>query len=340
MLDRLEDGAILSMGGDLVVSTDSFVVTPLIFPGGDIGKLAVCGTVNDLLMMGGLPRYLTCGFILEEGLEIPVLDQIVSSMARTAREAGVVIIAGDTKVVEGRITPEKSRSQAQGGGETASNADRNGTASNADRNGATSLSGSGLFINTTGIGALRTDLKTPVGAAMARPGDVVIISGNLGDHHACILSARMGIANTIQSDCAPLGPVTDVLLSGGIDVHVFRDVTRGGLATVLNEISAASRVSIQLEEKSIPVDEEVRGFCGIMGLDPIYMGNEGKLVAIVAEEYGARALEMIRKTAPGKGAAIIGKVTGTDPQGSVIMRTGIGHRRVDVLFGEGLPRIC
>jgi hydrogenase expression/formation protein HypE len=305
ILNRLEDAAVLSTRGDLVVSTDSFVVTPLIFPGGDIGKLAVCGTVNDVLMMGGRPEYLTCGFILEEGLELATLERIVASMAQSAVRAGVSIIAGDTKVVDGR-----------------------------------GASGGGLYINTTGIGTLRSDLITPVGAAMARPGDLVVVSGNLGDHHACILSARMGVDNNIQSDCAVLGDLTEALLNGGVDVHVFRDVTRGGLATVLNEIGAASQVSIQLEEKAIPVDDEVKGFCGVMGLDPIYMGNEGKLVAIVAEKDGARSLSTMRETAVGKDAAIIGQVTGTDPDGSVIMRTGVGHRRVDVLYGEGLPRIC
>jgi hydrogenase expression/formation protein HypE len=256
-------------------------------------------------MMGAIPKYLTCGFILEEGLDVAVLDRIVMSMAAAAREAGVNIVAGDTKVVEGR--------------------------------------NNGLMINTTGIGTLRNRSAHP-SAANARPGDAVIVSGNLGDHHACILSARMGIENGISSDCAILREIADSLLNNDIDVHVMRDVTRGGLGTVLNEIADASGQVVELSEQDIPVDAEVRDFCGIMGLDPLYMGNEGKLVAIVPQEQVARALDLMRATEVGRGARVIGRVIGTNVnvgRGSVVMRTKVGGtRRVDVLFGEGLPRIC
>jgi hydrogenase expression/formation protein HypE len=328
ILNRLEDGAVLpSPAAPLVVSTDSFVVTPLEFRGGDIGKLAVCGTVNDILMMGAIPKYLTCGFILEEGLDIALLNRIAASMAAAAREADVQIVAGDTKVVESRD--------------------------------------GGLMVNTTGIGTLR-NLSTPPSAANARPGDTVIVSGNLGDHHACILSARMGIENGIGSDCAILTEIADSLFNNDIDVHVMRDVTRGGLGTVLNEIAAASGVAIELSERVIPVGAEVRAFCGVMGLDPIYMGNEGKLVAIVPQEQEARALELIRGVGVGRDARAIGTVLKPDTaaireastcagqrtvgaitpaaslkRGDVVMRTKVGGtRRIGVLFGEGLPRIC
>ena len=292
----------------LVVSTDSFVVTPLFFPGGDIGKLAVCGSVNDVLMMGAVPRWLTCGFILEEGLGVSALEKIALSMAEAAKEAGVRIIAGDTKVVEGK------RGENPEGG---------------------------LFINTTAIGVLRPGNPSKIGASEARPGDAIILSGNLGDHHACILSSRLDIANNIRSDCSLLAETVDSLLINDIDVHVMRDVTRGGLATILNEIAAASGVTMELEEGTIPVDDEVRAFCGVMGLDPLYMGNEGKMVAIVAEGDADRALDEMRKTRPGVNSAIIGRVARAGAEASVILRTPIGGgRRLSVLYGEGLPRIC
>ena len=325
----------VSASDRIAVSTDTFVVTPLVFPGGDIGKLAVCGTVNDVLMSGALPRYLTCGFILETGLPTELLDNICASLAEAAAEAGIVIIAGDTKVVEGR-------------GE-----------------------GGGLMINTTGIGVLKTKetkgdvpcvllsnktqgtspfvshLPSPSGI---RPGDAIIVSGNLGDHHAAILSARMGIKNNIKSDCAILTPIVQGLQEAGVVIHAMRDVTRGGLATVLNELAAASGVSIKLEEENIPVSPEVRAFCGIMGLDPLYMGNEGKVALAVAQEDVELALAVIRGVEIGRDAAFIGAATehrvsqgdgsfGTTPV--VLMRTRIGGTvRLDVLYGEGLPRIC
>ncbi|MDR2163318.1 MAG: hydrogenase expression/formation protein HypE [Clostridiales Family XIII bacterium] len=321
-LDRLEDAAVLPphngqfsfVPSPLVVSTDSFVVTPMEFAGGDIGKLAVCGTVNDVLMMGGVPTYLTCGFILEEGLGLATIDRVAASMARAAKAAGVTIVAGDTKVI--------------------------------GRGGADAATGAGMFINTTGIGFLRESIASgeasAPGATGARAGDAVLVSGTLGDHHACILSARLGIENGITSDCAALNDVAGALYETGLGVHVhaMRDVTRGGLATVMNEIAEASVVTIELDENSIPVTGEVRAFCGIMGLDPLYMGNEGKMIAIVRGEDAEHALATMRRTEHGKGARIIGRVVGQG-ESAVIVKTRIGGtRKVSALRDEGLPRIC
>ncbi len=297
ILDKMEDAAVLELHGKAAFSTDSFVVTPLVFKGGDIGKLCVCGTVNDLLMMGAEPKYLTCGFIMEEGLEIDLLDQIVRSMAAQAREAGVLIAAGDTKVVEGS---------------------------------------GGLYINTTGIGLIPEGRD--VSAANCRAGDKILLSGNLGDHHACILSARMEIDNEIQSDCGCLKAITEALFGAGIEVRTMRDVTRGGLGTILNEIADTSRCRIELSEESIPVSDEVRGFADILGLDPLYMGNEGKMVAVVPAAQAEKALELMRGTEHGKDAAIIGEIKEGN---GTFLTTRLGASRVlDVLYGEGLPRIC
>ncbi len=297
ILDRMEDAAVLEVNGRIACSTDSFVVTPLVFKGGDIGKLCVCGTVNDLLMMGAVPKYITCGFILEEGLDTELLDRIVESMARQAREAGVTVVAGDTKVVEG-----------------------NG----------------GLYINTTGIGEIPAGRD--VSSANCRPGDVVLVSGNLGDHHACILSDRMEIENDIVSDCAALNDVVDSLFAHGIEVRTMRDVTRGGLGTVINEIADSSGCMIELDDESIPVHDDVRGFSDILGLDPLYMGNEGKMIAIVPEKDAEKALAAMRATEHGRDAAVIGRVK--EGSGAYI-KTRLGAtRRFDVLYGEGLPRIC
>lgn len=297
ILDKMEDAAVLSVNGRIACSTDSFVVTPLVFKGGDIGKLCVCGTVNDLLMMGAIPRYITCGFILEEGLDTELLDSIVGSMARQAREAGVMVVAGDTKVVEGS---------------------------------------GGLYINTTGIGEIPDGRD--VSSANCQSGDVVILSGNLGDHHACILSDRMAIDNDIESDCAALNDVVESLFRCGSDVRAMRDVTRGGLGTVINEIADSSGCMIELDEDSIPVHADVKGFADILGLDPLYMGNEGKMIAVVPEKDAERALEAMRSTLHGKDAAIIGRVK--EGSGAYI-KTRLGAtRRFDVLYGEGLPRIC
>lgn len=297
VLDKMEDAAVLDIKGKIACSTDSFVVTPVIFKGGDIGKLCVCGTVNDLLMMGAEPKYLTCGFILEEGLEIETLDRIVASMAKQAEEAGVCIVAGDTKVVEGS---------------------------------------GGLYINTTGIGMIPDGRD--VSAANCKPGDKILLSGNLGDHHACILSARMEIENGIESDCGCLRDITEALFAGNIEVKTMRDVTRGGLGTILNEIADTSHCKIELDEESIPVSEEVRGFSDILGLDPLYMGNEGKMIAVVAAEQAEKALELMRQTEHGKDAVIIGEIK--EGEGTFITTRLGGSRVLDVLYGEGLPRIC
>ena len=297
ILDRMEDAAVLEVSGRIACSTDSFVVTPLVFKGGDIGKLCVCGTVNDLLMMGAVPKYITCGFIMEEGLETELLEKIVESMAAQAREAGVMIVAGDTKVVEGS---------------------------------------GGLYINTTGIGEIPEGRD--VSSRNCRPGDAVIVSGNLGDHHACILSHRMQIENDISSDCAALNDIVEALFDEGIDVRTMRDVTRGGLGTVINEIADSSGCMIELDEEAIPVASDVRGFSDILGLDPLYMGNEGKMIAVIPANQADRALEIIRGTVHGKNAAVIGYAR--EGSGAYI-KTRLGAtRRFDVLYGEGLPRIC
>ncbi len=297
VLDKMEDAAVLEINGKIAFSTDTFVVTPLEFNGGDIGKLCICGTVNDLLMMGAEPKYISCGFVLEEGLDIDTLERIVATMARQAEIAGVKIVAGDTKVIEGT---------------------------------------GGLFINTSGIGIIEEGRN--VSAANCKEGDVIILSGNLGDHHACILSARMGIENNIKSDCGYLGDITKGLFDGGINVKTMRDVTRGGLGTILNEIAKTSGCMIELEESDIPVSDEVRGFSGMLGLDPMYMANEGKLIAIVAAEQAEKALFIMRATEHGQKAAIIGSCK--EGSGVVITTKLGGTRAVDVLFGEGLPRIC
>lgn len=304
ILSQMEDAAVVeNEGGRIAVTTDSFVVTPLEFPGGNIGRLAICGTVNDLLMRGARPRYITCGFILQEGLEIDVLKRIVASMAETAKEAGVRIVAGDTKVIEG-----------------------NG----------------GMFINTTGVGFVPEGIN--IGAANAKPGDVLILSGNVGDHHATILSQRMQIENSIESDNAPLGESILKMIDENIHIHTLRDVTRGGLATVLKELAEASGNVIELEQGKLPVSSQVKDFCGLLGLDPLYMGNEGKYVAFVAKEDAQRALDIMKASKYCEDAVVIGEIL--EPQkdsdaGKLYLKTKIGGRRtLEVLQGEGLPRIC
>ena len=300
VLAKMEDSAVVPGAARLAVTTDSFVVTPLTFPGGDIGKLAVCGTVNDLAMSGAVPKYLTCGFILEEGVDDAELDSIAASMAETARDAGVLLIAGDTKVIEGR---------------------------------------GGLYINTAGVGFMPEGDFT-VSSSSCREGDVILLSGTLGDHHAAILSARMGITNTILSDCAPLHGMAGALLGCGAGVRAMRDVTRGGLATVLHEFAAASRKCIRIEESAIPVTEQVQAFCGMLGIDPLYMGNEGKMVAAVAAEDADAALTAMKASPYGGNAAVIGKVTAGE-EGELLLHTRAGGTRMlTELYGEGLPRIC
>ena len=303
VLNRMEDAAVLpgtGATGRLAVTTDSFVVTPVIFRGGDIGRLAVCGTVNDLLMRGAVPKYLTCGWILEEGTSVELLQRVVRSMADTVKEAGVAIVAGDTKVVE--------KTSGKGG----------------------------IYINTTGVGVLPEGID--IAAGNAKPGDVILVSGNMGDHHAAILAERMSIENEIQSDAAPLTEMVDKLRK--LPVHSLRDITRGGLATVLKELAGASRTTYLLHSEKIPVSPQVRDFSGLLGLDPLYMGNEGKLACVLPAEYAEEALAAIRSSRYGEHAAVIGEVTDEKP-GALLMETAIGGRReLDVLQGEGLPRIC
>jgi hydrogenase expression/formation protein HypE len=295
-LNSLEDAAIVPIEGKIAYTTDSFVVTPLFFYGGDIGKLAVCGTVNDLSMMGAVPKYLTAGFIIEEGTELETIDKIANSMAMAAKEAKVKIVAGDTKVIEG-----------------------NG----------------GVYINTSGIGEI---VKRGVSISKAKIGDVIILSGNLGDHHATVLSSRMGIENKIVSDCAPLNQIVQNLVKENISIHCMRDVTRGGLATVLNEVAANSSCKVVIKEEDLPISEEVRGFSDILGLDPLYMANEGKMIAIVPKNQGAKALKVIQNSRYGKNARIIGRIE--EGKGVNLTTKLDGNRIIDILYGEGLPRIC
>ena len=298
----MEDSAVVAGGEKIAVTTDSFVVTPLEYNGGDIGRLCVCGTVNDLLMRGAKPAYITCGFILEEGLDIKLLGRVVKSLAKTAKEAGVKIVAGDTKVIEGR---------------------------------------GGLYINTAGVGILKADMPD-ISASKASAGDAVIVSGTMGDHHCTIMASRLGIESEIKSDNAPLTEMVEKLLNNGIPVHAMRDVTRGGLGTVLKELADSSGKTVYADEEAIPVSEAVRDFAGLMGTDVIYMGNEGKMVLILPGEYAGEAVDIIRKCRYGENAAVIGEVKEeTGREGSFILRTALGgERNIDILRGEGLPRIC
>lgn len=310
-LEQMEDSTVVPGAGRLALTTDSFVVLPVEYPGGDIGRLCVCGTVNDLLMSGAKPAYLTCGFILEEGLPVETLRRIVRSMAETAKEAGVVIAAGDTKVVEA------------GQKET----------------------GPGLVINTAGVGLFDGETDNPAllpQISRIADGDAVIVSGTLGEHHAAILGERMGIKHTIRSDTAPLTEMVQNLKKSGIALHEMRDVTRGGLATVLHEFAHASGHRIILEEAKLPVQPQVRDFCGILGLDPLYMGNEGKMVLLVRAEDADKAMRIMRSSRYGEGACVIGSVCAAqDGEAGLMLRTGVGGLRVlGPLYGEGLPRIC
>jgi hydrogenase expression/formation protein HypE len=290
-------------GDRLAFTTDSFVVNPLEFPGGDIGTLAICGTVNDLAVGGAKPLYLSCSVIIEEGLKLSTLRRIIASMAKTAKEAGVMIVTGDTKVVE-RGACDK------------------------------------LFINTAGVGVIREGYD--LGADKAQPGDAVLVNGVLGDHGATILTARgdMAVKTPIESDCAPLNEIIDSVLSAIPQTRFLRDATRGGLATVLNEIAQASQVGIEIEENKTPIRTEVKGFCEVLGLDPLYLANEGTMVCVVPSEDAAEALACMRKHPLGKEASLIGRITDHRP-GRVVMETVFGGRRiVDMLVGEQLPRIC
>lgn len=294
LLNRAEDAAVFSLSGRVAYSTDSFVVTPLVFPGGDIGKLAVCGTVNDLCMMGAQPKYLSAGFILEEGLPVETLKQIVRSFGDTARAAGVVLAAADTKVVEGT---------------------------------------GGMYINTSGIGIIPDGRD--VRADACRVGDKIIVSGNLGDHHACIMSARLAIENQIMSDVKPIHEAVEALYHAGVFPRAMRDITRGGLGTVLGELSRASGVGCEIAEEAIPMAQDTRALAQILGLDPFYMGNEGTFLAVVAPEDEERALAVLRQFG---NARCIGAFENQD---MVTVRGELGGSRIlPPLYGEGLPRIC
>ena len=303
-LNPLDDSAVLDMPSSRVAfTTDSFVVDPLFFPGGDIGRLAVCGTVNDLAMVGAKPLYLSAGFIVEEGFPLDDLKRIVRSARQAADEAGVLVVAGDTKVVQ---------------------------RGNAD----------GVFINTSGVGVL-LDGVTILGSG-ARVGDCVVLSGPVGCHGMAVVTSRedLGFQNRIRSDVAPLNHLVEAMLKTTDQVHTMRDATRGGMATVLNEIAKQSGVGITLEEEKIPVTDEVKGACELLGFDPLYVANEGVLVALVSEEKAEDVVASMRKVVYGKNSAVVGRVT-AQPKGKVVLRTQIGsHRIVDMLSGEQLPRIC
>jgi hydrogenase expression/formation protein HypE len=303
----MDDAATFSINGSgqrLAFTTDTYVVSPLFFPGGDIGKLAVHGTINDLAMAGAQPLYLSAGFILEEGFPITELRRIVASMAAAASDAGVAIVTGDTKVVQ--------RGKADG-----------------------------LFINTAGVGLIRA--TGPLGQARVQPGDKVLLSGPVGDHGIAIMLAReaLDIETDVESDTAPLHTLVAALLeAAGDGVHCMKDPTRGGVATTLNEIAIGSEVSIGLDEQTIPVRPEVRGACEILGLDPLTIANEGKMLAIVSSNKAEAALAAMRSHPLGRQAAIIGTVQ-SEPAGMVFLRTDIGGMRVlDMLVGDPLPRIC
>lgn len=306
ILDKENDFAEFQVeaGKKIVASIDGHIVSPIFFPGGDIGRLAVAGTVNDIAMSGGQPKYLTASFILEEGYPLKDLDRIAQSMHKTAEEAGVKIIAGDTKVAE------KGKAD-------------------------------GVFIATSGIGLAPDNLQ--IGGEQAKPGDAVIISGSLGDHGIAVLAARneLGFTTTIQSDVAPLNHLIQAVLDAAPDVHVLRDPTRGGLATTLNEIATQSNVNIVLDDTNIPIKREVRAACDMLGFDPLYIANEGKVIIILPENQAEAAMKVLKGHPLGKEAALIGKISESHGIVRVSTKTIIGGTRIiDVLAGEMLPRIC
>ena len=303
LLAKMDDSAVVSFSGKLAFTTDSYVVSPIFFPGGDIGKLAVCGTVNDLSMSGAKPLYLSLAFIIEEGLSCDDMAKVVASVKAAVAEAGVQIVTGDTKVVH-RGSADK------------------------------------LFINTSGIGVIPEGVD--ISGSNARPGDIVIVSGTIGDHGIAVLSKREGLSfsTTLQSDCAHLGDLVADMLEASLNINCLRDPTRGGLATTLNEMAQQSKVGIRINEEAIPVREEVMAACELLGFDPLYIANEGKLIAIVPPADVKAVLKAMKKHPYGKNAAIIGKVTDEKP-GRVVMNTRIGSSRiVDMLTGDPLPRIC
>jgi len=303
ILDKADDAAVFDCAGRLAFTTDSFVVNPLFFPGADIGKLAVCGTVNDLSVMGAKPLYLTAACIIEEGFQISLLKKIIRSMAQAAKLAGVKIVGGDLKVVEKH-------------------------------------SCDGIFINTTGVGLV--DPRIKVSGSNAKPGDVIIINGNIGEHGAAVMSARNDykLKTNIKSDCASLNHLIAGILRSSAKVHVMRDPTRGGVATTLNEIASQSGVRIQIEEDNLPIPGAVRGICELLGIDPLYMANEGKILVFTPESESKKILSAMRQNSLGRNSRIIGRVVKKDTP-LVLLRTSIGSTRImDMLTGEQLPRIC
>ena len=303
-LEKLDDGAILNVNGlKLAYSTDSYTVDPLFFKGGNIGDLAIYGTVNDLAMCGAKPLYLSCSFIIEEGMSLNLLKKIVLSMKKAAIKAKVVIVTGDTKVVNKGAVDK-------------------------------------IFINTTGIGIIKEGIE--ISGSNAQEGDFIIINGPIGNHELAVLSEREGLKfeTGIQSDVAPLSDLVEDLLEFGKNIHVLRDLTRGGLSTVLNEITLSSKVEIEIEEEKIPIHEEVKAACEILGYDPLYLANEGKLVVFVSPDEVNKVLQRMRNNKYGRESEIIGKVV-KKTQGKVILCTAIGGKRIiDMLTGEQLPRIC
>lgn len=303
LLAKLDDSAVFDISGRLAFTTDSYVVSPIFFPGGDIGKLAVYGTINDLAMSGAIPVYMSLSLIIEEGLTFSELERIVDSIKAATDETGVKIITGDTKVVN-RGSADK------------------------------------LFINTSGIGLVPEGVN--ISGANARPGDKIILSGTIGDHGIAVMSQREGLKLSVpvQSDCAPLNKLVSQMLQTSSQIHCLRDPTRGGLATTLNEFARQSNVGIRVEEERIPVRDGVRAACELLGFDPLYVANEGKLVAIVAPQDADKVLTVMKENPYGADASIIGEVT-AEHKGKVIMKTRLGASRiVDMLSGELLPRIC
>lgn len=300
---RIDVRGLAEIGDRLAFTTDSYVVSPLFFAGGDIGKLAICGTVNDLAMSGAVPLFLSCGLIIEEGYATADLERVLASMSAAARQAGVQVVTGDTKVVN-RGAADK------------------------------------LFINTAGIGVIAAGVN--ISATCAKPGDVILVNGTLGDHGVAILVARneLELQSDIASDCQPLHGLVQAMLAACPDIHCLRDATRGGLATVLNEFALGSNAGMRLQERALPLKPEVRGACEMLGLDVLYMANEGKLVAVVPREAAVAVLAAMRAHPAGVDSAIVGEVL-AEPAGHVILNTLFGGERVvDMLVGEQLPRIC
>ncbi len=303
VLNRLDDAAVFKLSGRLAFTTDSYVVSPIFFPGGDIGKLSICGTVNDLAMCGAQPLYFSVALIIEEGFRLAELERIVTSIKEATEEAGVEIVTGDTKVV-----PRGS----------------------ADK----------LFINTAGVGLIPEGVD--ISGSNARPGDKILLSGTIGEHGLAVMSQRESLEFKIpiQSDCAPLNKLVVDMLAASPEIHCLRDPTRGGLATTLNELATQSKVGMRIDEENIPLQEAVRATCELLGFDPLYVANEGKLVAILPPTDAERVLNQMRQNCYGREGAIIGEVVEQHP-GRVVMRTRLGTSRlIDMLSGDLLPRIC